>query len=460
MKLKKSIFSKLIVSYVVFALVAVFVFVIGLVLEAVSLAEGSPENLIPSNVVDADGNIHNLDSLIKLGGWVEELDEAYRVVATHGEKKTMPEQYTLEELFELTDLDGNSAYIGFWVTAENVDKQFLCMYDRRVMQVNLTVILNELNEVEGAEGRGFSFMWLTLVLIVADVLVLSLYLKRKIKRPLDELVAGMESLKAGRGDVKLHIKTEAEFEQIVDTFNLMAEQLESEKAEKNRLIQRKNQMLLELSHDIRTPIATIKSYANALEAGIVPQEKLQNYYHTIDVKADRVQALSEDMFLMLKMDTADYQVHKEQTNLSEYLRQLCAEYYDEIEEAGFEFQIDIPEEEYIMQLDKALFARVIGNLLNNAKKYNKSGKRIGMELVKEEESLIITVSDDGTAISKELADQMFTAFIRGDAARKTDGGTGLGLAISRLIVEKHGGELFFVRDGEWNRFKVVLNSER
>ena len=120
------------------------------------------------------------------------------------------------------------------------------------------------------------------------------------------------------------------------------------------MTQKKNQMLLELSHDIKTPISTIKSCANALEEGLVPIEKVPEYYHIIEAKADRVQALSEDMFVMLKMDNPDYRINPETVNLCEYLRQLCAEYYDEITEAGFEFIIDIPETQINAEITKMI----------------------------------------------------------------------------------------------------------
>ena len=453
MKIKKSIFTKLMGSFLLFAVIAVASLLICLLLEMVVIGDGNIENILPFNIVDENGNPQYVEVIAKLGGWVEELDAEYNVLHVYGEKKTPQNSYTMEELLTFTSILNDDAYIGFLVRPANSDRIFLCVYNREVMRVNLNIIAENMD----AENSRLSlFIPLFFVLLTLDIVLISLYLKHKIKKPLDELVNGMEGLKSGNDNIRLHIKTEAEFEKIVDTFNVMAEQLEQEKAEKNELIRKKNQMLLELSHDIKTPIATIKSCANALEAGLVPEDKLKSYYHTIDIKADRVQALSEDMFMMLKMDNVDYELHQEAVNLCEYLRQLCVEYYDEITDAGFDFRIDIPEETLTAQIDKPLFARIIGNLLSNAKKYNQSGSKVGISLVKANDKLIINVCDDGSAIDKSLADRMFTAFFRGDAARKSDGGTGLGLAISRLIAEKHGAELFYVRENELNCFRIVL----
>ena len=448
MKIRKSIFTKLIGSFILYAVATVLTFILCLLLSVVFIGEGDLNRVRPDNVIDENGNVINLDIAQKIGGWVEELDSSYNVINIYGEKQSEETAYTSEDILALTSAYGETEYIGFFVQPENSSKRFLCIYDRDVMQLNSTVVLNETNTPD--------VFWLFFPLSIIEILLISLYLKKKIKNPLDKIVEGRESLKSGDDNARIDIRTEAEFEKIVDTFNVMAKQLQTEKAEKEELTRKKNQMLLELSHDIKTPVATIKSYANALEAGLVPEEKIGDTYRLIDAKANRVHKLTDDMFMMLKMDNPDYKITPETVNLCEYLRQLCAEYYDEITEAGFEFVIDIPENEINAKIDTDLFSRVVGNLLSNAKKYNKTGNAISVKLSDENDKISLTVSDNGSEIDKAFAEQMFSAFSRGDKARKTDGGTGLGLAISKIIVEKHGGTLNYSRKDNENVFEVIL----
>lgn len=448
MKLKKSIFTKLIGSFILYAVTTVLTFILCLLLSIVFIGEGDISRVRPDKVIDENGNVANLDTAQKMGGWVEELDGEYNVISIYGEKQSEETSYTHEDILEITSAYGKTEYIGFFVQPENSSKRFLCIYDRDVMQLNPTVILNDLNTPD--------IFWLFFPFSILEILLISFYLKKKIKKPLDKIVEGMESLKSGDDNARINIRTEAEFEKIVDTFNAMAEELLTEKIEKEQLTKKKNQMLLELSHDIKTPVATIKSYANALEAGLVPEEKTKDIYRIIDAKVNRVQKLTDDMFMMLKMDNPDYKLSPEAVNLSEYLRQLCAEYYEEITEAGFEFVIDIPESEIKTNIDTDLFSRVVGNLLSNAKKYNKTGDTISMSLVEYSDKIILAVFDNGNEIDKDFAEQMFDAFSRGDKARKTDGGTGLGLAISRIIVEKHDGNLKYCRKGNENVFEIII----
>lgn len=448
MKLKKSIFTKLIGSFILYAIMIVLTFILCLILSIVFIGDGDINSVRPDKVIDENGNIVNLETVQKMKGWVEELDGEYKVIKIYGEKQNEETSYTQEDILEITSAYGKTEYIGFFVQPENSSKRFLCIYDRDVMQLKPTVILNN--------SKTPDIFWLFFPFSIIEILLISFYLKKKIKKPLDKIVEGMESLKSGDDNARINIRTEAEFEKIVDTFNEMAEKLLTEKIEKEQLTKKKNQMLLELSHDIKTPVATIKSYANALEAGLVPEEKTKDIYRIIDAKVNRVQKLTDDMFMMLKMDNPDYKLNPEAVNLSEYLRQLCAEYYEEITEAGFEFVIDIPESEIKTNIDTDLFSRVVGNLLSNAKKYNKTGDTISMSLVENSDKIILSILDNGNEIDKTFAVQMFDAFSRGDKARKTDGGTGLGLAISRIIVEKHDGNLKYCRKGNENVFEIII----
>uniref|UniRef100_UPI0040564919 HAMP domain-containing sensor histidine kinase n=1 Tax=Acetatifactor sp. TaxID=1872090 RepID=UPI0040564919 len=455
-RMKKGIFQKLVISYIVFSIVLLSGFVATLLISAVTITSGDTNTLCPYEVVDSEGNITNLETVTNLDGWIEELDENYKVINVYGEKKTEQVKYTQEEIYYITRMKqgDDKEYIGFMNPVVKKKRYFLVIYATNVMQVETSIILDP---ASSGSNQWFAFAMMVFGMIyLASCLLLSLYLRRKIKKPLDKLIDGMEQVQEGKTNVVLDFKTEVEFEKIRDTFNRMANQLEQEKKEKQDAIRKKNHLILELSHDIKTPIATIKSYANALEAGLVPAEKIQDYYHTIDLKADRITNLSEDMFMLLKMENPDYILQLRKTDLSELLRKICVEYYEELTESGFEFDIDIPEQACMTMLDARLFTRVISNLLTNAKKYNRLGNYIGLRMQLIEEGFEIDVLDDGEALNEELVMDLFEAFVRGDKARKSDGGTGLGLAISRAIMQKHKGSIGYQRVDDKNCFSVWI----
>ncbi len=158
---------------------------------------------------------------------------------------------------------------------------------------------------------------------------------------------------------------------------------------------------------------------------------------------------------MLKMESADYVIAFQNTDIAELARRVCAEYYEEIINAGFEFVIAIPENSIYVNGDEKLLARVIGNLLTNARKYNQTGREIQAGMMEEYGEVSLWVQDDGIPIGAELRDMMFAAFVRGESTRSTKGGTGLGLAIAKAVVEKHGGALSY-QEGHGNRFEMRI----
>lgn len=449
---KGSIFRKLIASYIVFAMTAV-VIVIGVSLASVILAVESSNNMeFPGLAVDDSGNIQDPAGVQQLGGWVEELDENYRVCEVYGEKQTDTVQYTPEFLLEWTDQRaGNDAFYLYWQKKEN--GYYLIYYPVDMYSVTYTFNASSLVFMAPDIGRWAGMVML--VLLLADIVLVSLYISRIIHRPLRNLISGMKRVEQGEERVELSMQTEREFVEIQRAFNRMTEKLQEQRAENERMSQNRQRMLLELSHDIRTPIATIKSSAFALQEGMVSNENLNQYYRTIVLKADRVNQMAEDLFTMLKMESADYCIEFQKIDIAELARRVCAEYYEEITEAGFDFVIDIPEKAVCINGDEKLMVRVIGNLLTNAKKYNQTGKQIQAGMREGRSHVYLWVKDDGLPVGAELRAIMFAAFVRGESTRSTKGGTGLGLAIAKAVVEKHGGELSY-QEEDGNRFEMRI----
>lgn len=453
---KGSIFRKLIVSYIVFAISAI-VIVMGVSIISVILAVESNNNPdFPALAIDADGNIQDLVGIQWLGGWVEELDETYHVCKVYGEKKTEAVQYTPEFLLEWTDQrTGNNAYHLYWQKKSQTKESgyYLMYYPAEAFTVTYNFNASSLVFMAPDIGKWAGIV--LLVLLLADMVLVSLYISKVIHRPLQNLISGMKRVEQGEERVELSMQTESEFVEIQKAFNRMTERLQEQKAENERMSKNRQRMLLELSHDIRTPIATIKSSAFALQEGMVAEENLNQYYKTIVLKADRVNQMAEDLFTMLKMESADYVIAFKKTDIAELARRVCAEYYDEITNAGFDFIITIPENAVYIDGDEKLLARVIGNLLLNAKKYNRTGKEIQAGMAEDGREVRLWVQDDGVPVGAELRDMMFTAFVRGESTRSTKGGTGLGLAIAKAVVEKHGGVLSY-REEQGNRFEMRI----
>ena len=216
--------------------------------------------------------------------------------------------------------------------------------------------------------------------------------------------------------------------------------MDQEKEEMRKGYEKKrNLMLSDIAHDLRTPITTIAGYSKALNDDmVVSEEKKKEYLQAIENKSARMSDLINLLFDYVRLDSEHYGLRKEEIDLPELLRTIAASIYSDIEEKGMEFEISIPEEVHMVTLDRVQFSRVIVNLINNAIKHNEAGTTIALEMKKEKGCVQIRVSDNGSLIPAFLADHIFEPFAMGDASRNSQSGSGLGLSIAKKIVEMHG----------------------
>lgn len=457
-KKKGSVFGQLLAGYVVFAVVSVILLYLCLFGMLFFVSGGQLRSLAPYEQVDEDGNVVDIRSFANIGGWIERLDDSFRVTKVYGEKKDEALSYSMEELTEylvtdnIVDTDTSAGEYRGFIKAVRRDGKTTYYF----MKVARNVLQMSYNYNMGSARTAAAAFLVFGILFLANCLAMSAYLSRRIKKPLQRITDGMERVRAGDHDVRLDFEAQREFAQIRDTFNIMIGQIEAQQQEKRLSEEKKNRMLLEISHDIKTPVSTIKSSANALEEGLVKPKDAHRYYQLIDQKAGRVNTLVNELFLLLKMEDHGYAMKMEKTDLCEVVRQTCAEYYEEITGRGLEFKIRVPETPVYVRLDRKEFPRVIENLLGNAAKYNQTGHMAAVEVKDKTGEAEVLVRDDGDAVVEDLRPVLFDPFVRGDRARQTKGGTGLGLAIAGKIAEKHGGELRYVRQGGENVFIVSM----
>lgn len=216
------------------------------------------------------------------------------------------------------------------------------------------------------------------------------------------------------------------------------ELIEEEKAQQTAYDRQRNLLLSDIAHDIKTPLTTLCGYSKALSDGVVKEEeKRREYLAAIYNKSRRMDELITLLFEYVKMDSSGFELHREEEDLGELVRECTAALYTDFEEKNISLVIDISEESMPCLMDKIQMARAVTNLLNNSIRYGKAGGRVLVRL----EDYCLTVADDGMAIDREFAKHIFEPFRRADKARCSTGGSGLGLSIAHKIVEMHGGEL-------------------
>lgn len=242
---------------------------------------------------------------------------------------------------------------------------------------------------------------------------------------------------------------------------IVAEEVEKNNRQEEELREKyeraRNLMLSDIAHDLRTPITTIGGYAKALNDGLVTSdEKRMEYLEAIENKAERMSDLITLLFDYVRLDSENFSLRLEKTDVTELLRKNAALLYADVEEKHMEFEIELTEEVQMLTLDKLQFSRVITNLINNALKHNEAGTTIFLEMQTLKEVIRIIIKDNGTMIEPMIAEHIFEPFVVADASRDSKGGSGLGLSIAKKIVEMHGWNIELIQDFERHEKSFVI----
>ncbi len=282
-----------------------------------------------------------------------------------------------------------------------------------------------------------------LLLLAAFAAAFSRITSRRIITPLQKLMEGTKRLRAGDYSARVDLKLTNEFAELQRAFNEMAERIERETALRRESEEERKRMILDVSHDLKNPLASAVGYSElCLKRAEELGEPVRGYLEVIHKNSRRASALLNELFELSRLESPDFHLKPERLDACEVLRQACGDILPSLEQAGFGYEFDIPDEPAYAMIDAGRLNRVLHNLADNAVRYNPAGTRITVRLEKADRRARITFRDDGVGIPETVARDIFKPFVRGDDARGSEtGGAGLGLSIARKIAEAHGGTL-------------------
>ncbi|MEI7026220.1 HAMP domain-containing sensor histidine kinase [Paenibacillus sp. y28] len=381
-----------------------------------------------------------IDRLLQGSGWLEELDADRRVIRVQGRKQDEVQQYSEKELYELLSNRNGQAYYYSVAALENRgDSQYLLLkLPRNYVNINVNDSLRE----PGFYVPVFYYLAFWIILMLLLIFFYSAWVARRIRRPLHQISQGLKRMVDGNYSTRISLDAEQEFVQIREAFNYMGDVIENTLAEKRHAEESKQRLIVDLSHDLKTPITSIQGYAQALLEGRVEERERQvKYMSYIYRKSAQVTRLIHNMLDFLKIDSPDYVIRLEQSEIGDFLREVVADVYGDIEQKKFVLQLYIPDQPIYAVYDAELLSSVIQNLIGNALTYNPPETRLRVQLIPAETEVIIEIADTGIGIPKPLWNTIFDPFVRKDEARTGEVGTGLGLSIAKKNTEKMGGTL-------------------
>ncbi|MDQ0061352.1 sensor histidine kinase [Paenibacillus harenae] len=261
-------------------------------------------------------------------------------------------------------------------------------------------------------------------------------------------------------DYQMEVDSRSPFGPMAGNLNRMAGRLDQALLEERRAEQAKNELITNVSHDLRTPLTSILGYLGLIEQDRYRDEvELRHYVQIAYDKSQRLNVLINDLFDYTRMRHDTVAMQHISFNLIEVLGQLLVQYHMPLQEAGMEGRLHTVENSMIVGGDPVMLVRVFENLIANAMAYGKEGKLVELRVQRDESKSQATVEviNYGEPISALDLPHIFERFYRADKSRtEWAGGSGLGLAISKSIVEKHGGHIDAVSDTIRTAFRVTL----
>ncbi|MDY3762594.1 MAG: HAMP domain-containing sensor histidine kinase, partial [Candidatus Ventricola sp.] len=344
----------------------------------------------------------------------------------------------LERLFG-TDLE--SVWVGYFTSVLVRDGQRIgvLLYSSQIQDM-----VDSLNHL-----RAEMLMYFLLATLI--VFVFSLIVSRWLTRPVAALTAGVEQISRGDFKSRVHVAGRGEMAKLAETFNLMSERLEN-------LDNSRNQFVSNASHELKTPLATIKILVESmLYQDDMPPELRQEFLTDINREIDRLSSVVGDLLTLVHIDSHKLRLRREMMVFAETVRESVKRLQPLAKKRGQEISVEITDP-CEMFADPGKLAQVCYNIIENAIKYTPDGGKITVRLRRMGRDAVLDISDTGVGIPEEDLAHVFDRFYRVDKARSRDtGGTGLGLSIVQQIVRLHAGSVTVQsKRGEGTTFTVQL----
>ncbi|HBG8548558.1 TPA: HAMP domain-containing histidine kinase [Clostridioides difficile] len=277
---------------------------------------------------------------------------------------------------------------------------------------------------------------LVLSLIIIAYLVSALI---RVRTQLTLIKDALEDIKNGNLNRRILTDENDITKQICYDINEMAINSQSQLIQQKQSEQAYKQLMTSLSHDVKTPLASLVGYLEAVESKIVVGDEKDEYIHVASDKAHYLKNFVENLFEWVKLDSKEQVFHFDIFDLNELSRNIIADWIPVLESSHFEYEFDIPEIEYFLRIDANAYTRIINNLLQNIITHSR-GDKMTLRIFENKEQAQIVITDNGKGISSDNLPHIFERLYQCDHSRAAKG-NGLGLAIAKELINVHKGTI-------------------
>lgn len=309
----------------------------------------------------------------------------------------------------------------------------------------------------------FFYMLIAIILIlIVTSIVLTTWIKQGLINPIQNLNVAMQNIAEGNLEYRLPETQDGELGSLYRNYEDMRLRLKESADEKLTTENQNRELISNISHDLKTPITSIKGYVEGIMDGVADTpEKMDKYIRTIYNKANDMDRLINELTVYSGIDTNRIPYHFQRINVADYFGDCVEEVGLDLDSKGIKLDytnLTPPETQIIA--DPEQLRRVINNIIGNSVKYMDRSRPcfIEIRILDETDSIRIEIEDNGYGIAAKDLPNIFERFFRTDASRNSSqGGSGIGLSIVRKIIEDHGGYIWATsKEGEGTCMHMVI----
>ncbi len=285
------------------------------------------------------------------------------------------------------------------------------------------------------------------IMFILTNLILTYSFSKGMVKPILRLKDAASEISCGNLAHEVVVEGDSEIRDLCQSFEQMRLKLKESVYTQAKFEDNRKMLISSISHDLKTPITSIKGYVEGILDGVANSpEKVEKYLKTIYSKAVQVDSMIDDLLFHSKLDLNQMPFNFERTDVYNFFRHCIEEIEPELEKANIKIELMNMLSDYrFLFIDRAQIRRVVLNILDNSKKYmNKENGTIEVTLREKDNNIIVQIKDNGAGIPKNDMPFIFDKFYRADTARSTKAGSGLGLAIAKQIIEGHQGKIWSI----------------
>lgn len=300
------------------------------------------------------------------------------------------------------------------------------------------VVMNtDINEIGEPLKRVYEIIWFSAVFAIFTSGFIIYYFSQKILiKPLAKINSAADKIAKGEVNRRVDIESNDEIGELAKAFNSMADTLEE--VENNR-----RAFISNVSHELRSPITSIKGFIGGILDGIIPKEKESYYLSVAYEEIQRLTRLINDLLDLSAVEAGKFSLNIQEHDINEIIRLSTIKFGEIIRSKKINVDVWLEDKEVYVLADKDKIIQVMTNLIDNAIKYVEQGGNIEVRTKIRGQKVFVSVFNDGPNISKEDEKHVWDRFYKGDKSRTSKVSTGLGLAIVRRIINQHNEDIWF-----------------